>query len=1315
MLTLLLVPLLQHWIAIDLQDDFWVTTVNVFAGRDTTGDGSFEPDHPICSYTFEYWAGQSEIGVYDMNDEDLATFATQDAGWTHVFHSAHPTTQESHSSFPAVNARYVRMRFDQSLCPTVPDVDNYVRLYELQVLAAVPSEVCSKTVTVSGAGTSIVNGVYFEDGTSDGVPKYTLPPRTQPDPAHQAHTVAEGGISILRWSDGMWYISGLGADRLPADGDDLDYYSIRSTADTPPTTWACSVAGALCEAAPGDVIRGAVRAPILTIEQCDTGSCNDILNQVWAACDAEHTESRRSDPFSLRGCGNDQSASSTNRCHQAICYAAAQSECFDEACAFRSYQWYINDAMQQCHSTCRLDYTNTQSHNLPSCDTEDGGVLDAVTAVPDYGHREVAWWNLDSDSVLSAANEAASMTDQVSHHDGQLVGAVSIVYDPDPARGYVLQFDGNADHPGFVEVPPSPAFNLNEYTVMFWMKAQNVYSPCHSRPGGCAGVDLPEEPKQALVAHGESFDEDIAQYVIFLGPDTRSGDDRDDRIEDGGYVIQLWSEDGVGTDSRQFSHTTPISGAWTHVAVTRGQPPNDNNQGMDNKVMIFIDGRREIKNLDIGLDQVDIDHILTLGCRTDRDHGYRNFFQGRLDSVRLFSENMQSAFVRQIHGYELHPNIGDAATTSGDGQHGSSVVGITCDIASIQQRVAALHSDCCSDGATCDGDGRPSTCTARCSSNFMPFHAACSEQLRAIDPSIASSFDEVASSCTSTVFASGTAPGCSYADFFPIILDCADESDANDDDPSTHGPPLCESECRSRLEQFESDCGASVPHDDSFLATRYRSLVGRITECNGLTPTDSGLLTSNCILVNHLTDDNYDATMHAVATMTPADRGIAPITYNGATVYRTPAGDLTPGYLFKFSDSMWVLQPLAPSAEWLANDYCNCEPGSPCDVPIDTQCTGWRSIEIHHCNACPLGLIAHVCPSREAASPTLDFTAADVACDSECAHVIADTVDACEVMHDGTHSDGTPITANPNRPPRPQPSIDALKPTLHAIADQCSALVEERKCHETANDQAAAFNDACCGGDACVNVFLPDACNQDCAEIFMPFFSRCGHIVYPDPTTYQALEAFEQECAVALGREDLGAVDCGGKSCEECTGSCGWCSARGGVCSSECVSTDGECDAYDPSARDSCAKIRDCGTCEASTRGCSWCTAGDTSVCSSHCDADEQRSCDTPDSGYTLLRHFAECRSNDMHLGDFGDVADCADACAQTQGCRFFVYGLAQSPYTAEDKSGRCWYEFTTSPTCAEGWEPDSYDFYELTDGTTPGGAQWPDPGGGGH
>jgi hypothetical protein len=87
-------------------------------------------------------------------------------------------------------------------------------------------------------------------------------------------------------------------------------------------------------------------------------------------------------------------------------------------------------------------------------------------------------------------------------------------------------------------------------------------------------------------------------------------------------------------------------------------------------------------------------------------------------------------------------------------------------------------------------------------------------------------------------------------------------------------------------------------------------------------------------------------------------------------------------------------------------------------------------------------------------------------------------------------------------------------------------------------------------------------------------------------------------------------------------------------------------------------------------------------------------------AGYTLLRRFAECNSDDMYLGNFEDVGDCAEACALVPGCHFFIHGLAASPY-AGDNSGSCWYEFASGPTCAdEGWEPDSYNFYELSDGT---------------
>ena len=62
----------------------------------------------------------------------------------------------------------------------------------------------------------------------------------------------------------------------------------------------------------------------------------------------------------------------------------------------------------------------------------------------------------------------------------------------------------------------------------------------------------------------------------------------------------------------------------------------------------------------------------------------------------------------------------------------------------------------------------------------------------------------------------------------------------------------------------------------------------------------------------------------------------------------------------------------------------------------------------------------------------------------------------------------------------------------------------------------------------------------------------------------------------------------------------------------------------------------------------------------------------------------------DTDLGSQDTVAKCADACLNTPGCTFFVYGKA-------DRAGACFYEHTESQWCVEGWEHDSFDFYAIT------------------
>ena len=75
---------------------------------------------------------------------------------------------------------------------------------------------------------------------------------------------------------------------------------------------------------------------------------------------------------------------------------------------------------------------------------------------------------------------------------------------------------------------------------------------------------------------------------------------------------------------------------------------------------------------------------------------------------------------------------------------------------------------------------------------------------------------------------------------------------------------------------------------------------------------------------------------------------------------------------------------------------------------------------------------------------------------------------------------------------------------------------------------------------------------------------------------------------------------------------------------------------------------------------------------------------------YIKRRSGAECNSDNVYLGKQSSPAQCADACRETEGCRFFIFG------TGFIESGWCYYEKTATADCPEGWDSDNYDFYEI-------------------
>ena len=213
------------------------------------------------------------------------------------------------------------------------------------------------------------------------------------------------------------------------------------------------------------------------------------------------------------------------------------------------------------------------------------GLPDPDAAVPDaevntYGHTLIGFWALDDHTL----RDYAGGDDNADIHG-------NVIVTRDPARGPVLEFFGTPN--SYVEVPPSPQFDLNVYSVMFWMKATQL------------------DRKQAIFSHGESFgtDEnadadntDKAQYIIFLKEDGH---------------IQHWSEsagEDQGSGNAHVSTATDFYSSsdfelrmydWVHVAVTRGE---------DNAVMFYVNGQLDSHHTpETGFNDPHIQHQLTFG------------------------------------------------------------------------------------------------------------------------------------------------------------------------------------------------------------------------------------------------------------------------------------------------------------------------------------------------------------------------------------------------------------------------------------------------------------------------------------------------------------------------------------------------------------------------------------------------------------------------------------------------------------------------------------------------------------------------------
>ena len=251
----------EHWLIVDLQANHWIEVANIFAGYDaSSADGTIstaDTTYGLCDYDLQYFIGRApECGI-DCPEQ------FRERGWRTIVHvdaANEPTTEESHDAFAPTRGRFWRLKVDQSTCAT----DNIVRLYELQLLAPIPGRACEKQVQVSGAGAVAVNGIYYQDGTSNGATRYTK---------------SGTSMSLLSWPDGNWYLSqlrgGAGGDRTPGDGDDIDYYISADQEGefegTPPSTgWTVPAYSNPTQAPQGAGTGfGTYPAPTMNVDMCD--------------------------------------------------------------------------------------------------------------------------------------------------------------------------------------------------------------------------------------------------------------------------------------------------------------------------------------------------------------------------------------------------------------------------------------------------------------------------------------------------------------------------------------------------------------------------------------------------------------------------------------------------------------------------------------------------------------------------------------------------------------------------------------------------------------------------------------------------------------------------------------------------------------------------------------------------------------------------------------------------------------------------------------------------------------------------------------
>ena len=264
--------------------------------------------------------------------------------------------------------------------------------------------------------------------------------------------------------------------------------------------------------------------------------------------------------------------------HKPLAVSPAKTEWYDERLHGQQFRPTFGTSHEEASSEMRNGFTSPSFVVVM--------LVLATLALESRGldKQTVGLWSFESgvgDKVVDASGNG---------FDGTLVG------EPDWTRdgkfGGALVFDGLSR---YVEIPAQDAFDLAEFTVELWFWAESV-----------AGTS-------AVFGHGESFDSDKAQYVIEINDDANPN------------RVQLWYEAADDSDTYVGSTTDVTTQRWYFFAASRDETGD---------IRIYIDGELETEHNE-PMPPASIDHVITIGCRTNSPDVYQDFFHGRIDEVRI--------------------------------------------------------------------------------------------------------------------------------------------------------------------------------------------------------------------------------------------------------------------------------------------------------------------------------------------------------------------------------------------------------------------------------------------------------------------------------------------------------------------------------------------------------------------------------------------------------------------------------------------------------------------------------------------------------